>query len=123
MVPVVASVALRAGLRTRRAFAGGDGMASRASSTGSDLTACGDVEISALTAVTRFRFRTGPPISSMSPTAGLVSSVEVKANFAKADLVTRLGGELDSFTRSNSFEASFDILDERILSGSLYYDC
>jgi hypothetical protein len=59
----------------------------------------------------------------MSPTAGLVSSVEVKANFAKADLVTRLGGELDSFTRSNSFEASFDILDERILSGFLDSDC
>ena len=59
----------------------------------------------------------------MSPTAGLVSSVDAKANFAKADLVTRLGGEDDSFTRSNSFEASFDILDERILSVSRYSDC
>ena len=53
----------------------------------------------------------------------MVSSVEVKANFAKADLVTRLGGELDSFTRSNNFEASFDILDERILPVSRYSGC
>jgi hypothetical protein len=46
---------------------------------------------------------------------GLDSSVEVKANLASADLVNRLGGEIGSAVRSNSFEASLDIRDERIL--------
>jgi hypothetical protein len=116
VTPVVASIALRAGLRTRRAFGGGDGISSRASSSISVFTARGDVEVSVFIVATLFRFCAGSPISSMSSNVGLVSSVAVKANLAKADLVTRLGGEVGFFTRSNSFEASFDILDERILS-------
>jgi hypothetical protein len=116
--PVDGLVVLRAGLRARRgALAGGDGMSSSVWSAASALTELVDIDDSIFVATTRLRFREGAAaISSMSRIVGLDSFVEeAKANWARDDLVTRLGGEIGSDTRSNSFEASLDTLEVRIL--------
>lgn len=115
--PVDGLVVLRAGLRARRgALAGGDGMSSRVWSAASALTELVDIDDSIFVATTRLRFREGgAAISSISRIVGLDSFVEeAEANWASDDLVTRLGGDIGSDMRSNSFEASLDTLEVRM---------
>lgn len=141
--PVDGSTAFRAGLRARRGALGGEGMELRESSMASDLmpsdlmpsdlmhsdlicsvltcfilTPFGDNGPSDLTVSARRRFLTGrSTTSSMSRISDLISSVfaVARANRARDDRVVRLGGETGSDTRSNSFAASLETLELRIM--------
>lgn len=136
--PVDGLMAFRAGLRARRGALGGEGMELRESSMASDLipsdltysdlicsvltcfilTPFGDNGPSDLTVSARRRFLTGrSTTSSMSRISDLISSVfaVARANRARDDRVVRLGGETGSDTRSNSFAASLETLEVRIL--------